>query len=242
MNNYYIRFCKIPHDERSYNFMRNRKEIGVSVFKADDNGMPILENAEQVKSLWARLNRRHYLVTGDVVGVGQDGEPLLQNVRVVRRLRLDREQLEEMITAAFERLFKYKFKTAFYDQVSGSGEYLGMDSHRNFKICGDPLLSDNGGLLFVQWCGGASYRGVFYTNDLREPQEKDFAPSLEKTAFLFEKLRSDVAWISELSDISKSTLYKFKNQCTASEKTIKILSKLVDKRYYVDFINSKYYK
>lgn len=242
MNNYYIRFCKIPHDERSYNFMRNRKEEGVSVFKADTNNMPIIENAEQAKSLWARLHRRHYLVTGDIVGYGQDGEPLLQNVKVVRRLRLDRNELESLITATFERLFKFKFKTAFHDKVNGYGKYLGMDSNHNFKICGDPLLFDNNGLLFVQWCDGASYRGVFYTNDLREPQEKDFAPSLDKTAFLFEKMRNDVAWISELSGISKSTLYKFKNQCTASEKTIKILSELVDKRYYIDFVNSEYYK
>lgn len=239
MKNYYIRFCKIPHDERSYNFMRNRKEIGVSVFKADTNNMPILENVEQAKSLWARLNRRHYLVTGNVVGVGQDGEPLLQNVRVVRRLRLDRTNLENLITATFERLFKYKFKTAFYDQVSGYGEYLGMNKNRNFQICGDPLLSDNGELRFIQYCEGVSYRGKFYTNDLKEPTEQDFSPSTDKAAFVLFRMRNNISHISEFSGLSKSTLYKFKNSHTASNKTIKILSDLVDQRFYVDYINSK---
>lgn len=233
---FYVRFCKIPNDECSYNFMRNRKEKGVSVFRADENGMPILENAEQAKSLWARLHRRHYLVTGDVVGTGQDGEPLLQNVKVIRRLHLDRSQLENLITATFERLFEFKLKTKYYDQVSGYGEYLGMDSDRNFKICGDPLLSDNGELKFVQWCNGASYRGVFYTNDFRKPTAKDFESSLDKVEFLFERARNDIAWISELSDISKSTLYKLKNEGKASQKTIEKLSDVVDKFFYADYL------
>lgn len=232
----YVRFCKIPQDECSYNFMRNRKEIGVSVFRADENGMPILENAEQAKSLWARLHRRHYLVTGDVVGTGQDGEPLLQNVRVVRRLRLDSSELEALITATFERLFEFKLKTKYYDQVSGYGEYLGMDSNRNFQICGDPFLSDNGELKFVQWCNGVSYRGVFYTNDFREPTTKDFEPSLNKVEFLFERARNDIAWMSELSSISKSTLYKLKNDGKASSKTIEKLSEVVDKFFYADYL------
>lgn len=233
---FYVRFCKVPQDEKSFNFMRNRKEEGVSVFKADDNGMPILENAEQAKSLWARRNRRHYLVNGEVVGVGQDGEPLLKNVKVVCRLRLDRTTLEELITATFERLFEYKIKTAFYDQVSGYGEYLGMDSDCNFKICGDPLLSDNGELKFVQWCNGVSYRGIFYTNDFKEPTAKDFEPSLEKTTFLFERTHDDIAWMSELSGISKSTLYKLKNEGKASQKTIEKLSDVVDKFFYADYL------
>lgn len=236
----YIRFCKIPQDERSYNFMRNRKEIGVSVFRADDNGMPILDNAEQAKSLWARLHRRHYLVTGEVVGVGQDGEPLLQNVRVVRRLRLDRERLEKMITEAFERFFKYRLPVKYSDEVNGFGKWFGcLNNEREFVECGDPSYYDNGELLFVQWCDGASYRGVFYTNDLKEPTEQDFSPSVDKAAFVFSRMRNNISHISEFSGLSKSTLYKFKNNHTASNKTIKILSDLVDKHFYIDYINSK---
>ena len=239
----YVRFCKIPQDECSYNFMRNRKEIGVSVFRADDNGMPILENAEQAKSLWARLHRRHYLVTGDVVGTGQDGEPLLQNVRVVRRLRLDRNELESLITAAFERLYKYKLPTKhYYDLVDGYGKTFGMDENRNFIECADPFMMDHCELRFVHDMSGVSYRGVFYTNDFREPTTKDFEPSLNKAEFLFERARNDIAWISELSGISKSTLYKFKNGGKASQKTIEKLSYVVDTYFYIDYVNSEYYK
>lgn len=239
----YVRFCKVPQDEKSWNFMRNKKEIGVSVFKADDNGMPILENAEQAKSLWARLHRRHYLVTGDVVGYGQDGEPLLQNVRVVRRLRLDRSILENLITAAFERLYKYKLPTKhYYDLVDGYGKTFGMDENRNFIECADPFMMDHCELRFVHDMSGVSYRGVFYTNDFREPTTKDFEPSLNKAEFLFERARNDIAWISELSGISKSTLYKFKNGGKASQKTIEKLSYVVDTYFYIDYVNSEYYK
>lgn len=233
----YVRFCKVPQDERSYNFMRNRKEIGVSVFRADDNGMPILENAEQAKSLWARLHRRHYLVNGDVVGTGQDGEPLLQNVRVVRRLRLDRNELESLIIAAFERLYKYKLSTKhYYDLVDGYGKTFGMDENRNFIECADPFMMERCELRFVHDMSGVSYRGIFYTNDFREPQEKDFAPGLNKVEFLFERTKNDIAWISDLSGISKSTLYKLKNDGKASPKTIEKLSRVVDTYFYIDYL------
>lgn len=238
----YIRFCKVPQDEKSWNFMRNRKEIGVSVFKADENNMPILENAEQAKSLWARLHRRHYLVTGEVVGYGQDGEPLLQNVRVVRRLRLDRSTLENLITATFERLYKYKLPTKhYYDLVEGYGKTFGKNENRIFIECADPFMMDHCELRFVHDMSGVSYRGIFYTNDFREPTAKDFEPSSNKTAFLFERMRNDIAWMSDLSGISKSTLYKLKNNGKASQNTIKKLSYVVDTYFYIDYVNSQYY-
>ena len=234
---FYVRFCKVPQDERSYNFMRNRKEEGVSVFKADTNNMPVLENAEQAKSLWARLDRRHYLVMGDVVGYGQDGEPLLQNVRVVRKLRLDRSELENLITATFERLYKYKLPTKhYYDLVEGYGKTFGMDSENNFIECADPFMMDRCELRFVHDMSGVSYRGIFYTNDFREPTAKDFEPSSNKTAFLFERTRNDIAWMADLSGVSKSTLYKFKNEGKASRKTIEKLSRVVDTYFYIDYL------
>lgn len=235
----YVRFCKVPQDGKSWNFMRNRKEEGVSVFKADANNMPILENVEQAKSLWARLHRRHYLVTGDVVGYGQDGEPLLQNVKVVRRLRLDRSELENLIIATFERLFEYKLPTKYYDLVDGYGKTFGMDENRNFIECADPFMMDHCELRFVHDMSGVSYRGIFYTNDFREPQKKYFAPSLEKTTFLFERTRNDIAWISDLSGISKTTLYKFKNNGKASRKTIEKLSRVVDTYFYIDYLKNE---
>ena len=69
-----------------------------------------------------------------------------------------------------------------------------------------------------------------------EPAAKDFEPSVEKTAFLFERTRNDIAWMSELSGISKSTLYKLKNDGKASQKTIEKLSQVVDTYFYIDYL------
>lgn len=60
-------------------------EPGVSVFEMDDNGNPVLNN-EALSSSWNVRKEQEkpcYVVTGDVVGIGQDGEPLLKNVKII---------------------------------------------------------------------------------------------------------------------------------------------------------------
>lgn len=63
-------------------------EPGVSVFDMDENGKPVLNN-EALSSSWnVRKEQKKpcYIVTGDVVGIGQDGEPLLKNVKVIDKV------------------------------------------------------------------------------------------------------------------------------------------------------------
>ena len=50
-------------------------ESGISVFKMDSDGLPKLENLEQIRSLISRLNTNIYSVNGTQVGNGQDNEP-----------------------------------------------------------------------------------------------------------------------------------------------------------------------
>lgn len=107
----YIRYGEIPPYERSINFMsmslddnsdftwacefdpvgaydrvkEKDLEAGVSVFLADKNGNPIA-NTDKLKSdldFRMKENRKCYLVTGDVVGTGHDGEPLLRNIKII---------------------------------------------------------------------------------------------------------------------------------------------------------------
>lgn len=60
-------------------------EPGVSVFNCDDEGNPIIENKDQAITLEClkKENRPCYIVTGDQVGIGQDGEPLIQNITIL---------------------------------------------------------------------------------------------------------------------------------------------------------------
>jgi hypothetical protein len=88
----YLRFGAWPKEERSANYVNDENEWGVSVYPARYNaeqGCWEYDTADSAyhiayggmaQILW---RRPVYLVTGDEVGRGQDGEPLLRNVRIV---------------------------------------------------------------------------------------------------------------------------------------------------------------
>lgn len=95
----YIRFGDIPSDEKS-KIYRNEEEIGieesVSVYPAFEiNGdiviglsLPITQTTLHTQQhLLEYENRPCYLVTGDYVGKGSDGEPLIKNVRIIKKIK-----------------------------------------------------------------------------------------------------------------------------------------------------------
>ncbi|MFC5135506.1 MULTISPECIES: hypothetical protein [Haloferacaceae] len=90
----YIRFGDIPDDERSYNHTDDCYEDGVSVYAAEIESVPPASEAPAMfvpigsKTLQILMlaQRDTYLVTGERVGTGVDGEPLLRNVEIVSEL------------------------------------------------------------------------------------------------------------------------------------------------------------
>ena len=85
----YIRYGKFPPSERSVNHITNRCEIGVSCFRIVD-GEPFTQSAFKDRELhlslaFETLKKRKpvYLLTGEEVGFGYDGEPLIRNVKIV---------------------------------------------------------------------------------------------------------------------------------------------------------------
>lgn len=90
----YVRFGDIPEDERSYNSTDDCYEDGVSVYAAEISSVPAASDAAGMfvpvgsKTLQIMLlaQRDTYLVTGDEVGTGVDGEPLLRDVETVAEL------------------------------------------------------------------------------------------------------------------------------------------------------------
>ena len=108
----YIRFGEIPPNERSVNFIKmtldqvdafswaigamkaeeayteyvpeKALEPGVSVFEMDKNGNPLLKNIGLVRSYCKRAeDEKAYIVTGDPVGTGHDGDILIKNVNII---------------------------------------------------------------------------------------------------------------------------------------------------------------
>lgn len=88
----YIRFGDLPDGERSYDHTNNRQEDGVSVYEgrvrptADDTPGVFVPVGQKLAQVLLLATRTTYLVTGDEVGRGQDGEPLLRNVETVCEL------------------------------------------------------------------------------------------------------------------------------------------------------------
>jgi len=95
----YIRFGDIPDDERSWNSTEECYEDGVSVYPAEIESVPPESNADamflpsgpKTLQIFFLAFRDTYLVTGDRVGTGIDGEPVLQDVETVAELKRGNE-------------------------------------------------------------------------------------------------------------------------------------------------------
>jgi hypothetical protein len=98
----YIRFKDIPENERSGIYDWDKKigeEIGVSCFeyiKKDDEYRIILPSSNEALSTdlydffdMAKSGKYPiYLIDGDIVGYGSCNEPLLVNIKVIKKLKL----------------------------------------------------------------------------------------------------------------------------------------------------------
>lgn len=90
----YLRFGDLPASGRSRNSRDNRDESGVSVFRGlllpTGEARPLFSRNDELGSFMAGglLRRPLYVVSGQEIGVGSDGEPVLTNAKVVRRAHL----------------------------------------------------------------------------------------------------------------------------------------------------------
>ena len=78
----YLRFGDIPEGEQSTDHSSGRKESGVSVYASEkDDGVHYLCGTE-LQTVFFLLDRPIYLVSGERVGTGADGEPLIRDVKI----------------------------------------------------------------------------------------------------------------------------------------------------------------
>jgi len=100
MNQLYIRFGDLPENGKSWDYARGIELEGISVYKAKDITDRILPT-DTDKTAWevdrvhsrghatidgALFDRPAYLVSGDRVGTGSDGETLIEHVEIVAQL------------------------------------------------------------------------------------------------------------------------------------------------------------
>jgi len=92
----YIRFGDLPENERSTDHSSGRKESGVSVYAAesdtpDDSAETDADEAHylagtELQTVFYLLDRPVYLVSGERVGTGADGEPLIRDCEIEAEL------------------------------------------------------------------------------------------------------------------------------------------------------------
>ncbi|MDT2670010.1 hypothetical protein [Enterococcus dongliensis] len=88
----YLRLGLLPVDGKSFNFLTEEKENGVSVFELRD-GKPVLDNLQLMDSFSGRYSFAAFYVTGEEVATGHDGEPILTNVKYDSKADIDIEKL-----------------------------------------------------------------------------------------------------------------------------------------------------
>ena len=70
-------------------------ECGVSVFE-EENGLPAIRNIKQSRSLKNRIGDVIYLVEGECVGTGEDGEPLM-SITSATKIEIETSDLESLL-------------------------------------------------------------------------------------------------------------------------------------------------
>lgn len=119
----FLRFGEWHKEEKSVNFIRTRLDIcedftyfleygdidkalslkglkfedGISVFKMHENGLPVIDNINLASSLALRVGKPVWELEGDIVGIGIDGEPLIKNIRIIKKRRIKKDTLVKHI-------------------------------------------------------------------------------------------------------------------------------------------------
>ena len=129
----YLRFGKIPKNEKSVDFLKmsfqqregfglalenlgpdvaysdyvpeEALENGISVFDIAGNGFPALKNLRQANSLALRIGCAAFVVSGNEAGTGCDGEPLIKDAKIEKERKFTENELKKHILSFLSHNF-----------------------------------------------------------------------------------------------------------------------------------------
>lgn len=113
-------------------------EKGVSAFEVDDGGNVVLTNVMLIRSLCEHIKGKEeaYIIEGDKVGIGNDGEALVGKITDVREHNIDIGCVSDYIFEVMQKNFKYskgkrKRDNLFFSDFHSDGtcrwRYNGVD-------------------------------------------------------------------------------------------------------------------
>lgn len=153
----YLRFGEIPKNGKSVNFLKMTNdenedftycinsgeferafeivpecafEKGVSVFEIDNNEMPALSNLQLISSLLLRADKMAYIVTGEEVGRGNDGEPIIVIEKVEHEKRFSKSDLVSYSISAM----RSNFAKSEYDAKEDYGSDKIFYFYKEYKV------------------------------------------------------------------------------------------------------------
>lgn len=158
----FIRFGEVPKTERSVNFLKLTFdeqsdfscdvdilgyteacerlpdyvfECGVSVFQVDTDGLPKMHSLQQLNSMLSRLGAPVYLVQGEQVGWGNDDEPLIRNIKIIKRYNIpDDVYLKKVLKILYKNFTQVRKRPQpyTYNRATGYRIYaFAKDVYRN---------------------------------------------------------------------------------------------------------------
>lgn len=88
----------LGYDEAIENIPEYALEDGVSCFSLDEAGKPILNNMRLLKSFCSRINEeKAYIIDAEQIGIGNDGEPLVKNIKITEMLPPSTEDMVKIV-------------------------------------------------------------------------------------------------------------------------------------------------
>lgn len=110
VENTFVRFGELPNQDFSYSGIDGGATRGISCFQAARNKSRYFLSIGAIGSAPNTLislvssyhqgERKIYELTGDLVGVGDDGEPLLKNAKILRQLQIINGEIADPIEYA----------------------------------------------------------------------------------------------------------------------------------------------
>lgn len=152
----YLRFGNIPKNRKSINFFKLTNEEnedftyalemgdidkafsmipeyayedGLSAFELNDGDMPALTNLQLVSSLLERLDDEVYIVYGEEIKKGNDGEPLVK-VEKTERASIDKSELIDYTLS----VLCSNFVNQEYDETKNYNENRLFSFYKEYKI------------------------------------------------------------------------------------------------------------
>lgn len=110
-------------------------ESGLSVFKINSEGFPLISSMRQIISLSVRLDEPKFIVIGKEVGEGNDGEPLIA-IENIYPVELEKEKLVNLIQDTLKR----NFSNAKYNKDND----FGLNEVHCFYVEEEPEFCFNG--------------------------------------------------------------------------------------------------